>query len=111
MDIQFKLRVEITSYNGWTHPLWNSNDLSGGTVDLSTLSGPPTSSFALRFIFSSSRDAPPHPTSRPRPDSKPADLALIEFLIIILPHLTSSHHHPHVRRHRPHRTPLTSTAQ
>jgi len=21
-------RVEITSYNGWTHPLWNSNDLS-----------------------------------------------------------------------------------
>merc|ERR1712152_130806 len=23
-------RVEVTSYNGWTHPLWNSNDLSGG---------------------------------------------------------------------------------
>merc|ERR1719180_494792 len=22
-------RVEITSYNGWTHPMWNSNDLSG----------------------------------------------------------------------------------
>merc|ERR1719504_255455 len=22
-------RVEVTSYNGWTHPLWNSNDLSG----------------------------------------------------------------------------------
>jgi secreted trypsin-like serine protease len=22
-------RVEITSYNGWTHPSWNSNDLSG----------------------------------------------------------------------------------
>ena len=22
-------RVEITSYNGWTHPDWNSNDLSG----------------------------------------------------------------------------------
>merc|ERR1712152_87038 len=22
-------RVEITSFNGWTHPLWNSNDLSG----------------------------------------------------------------------------------
>merc|ERR1712037_900963 len=22
-------RVEVTSYNGWTHPMWNSNDLSG----------------------------------------------------------------------------------
>merc|ERR1712212_1316104 len=22
-------RVEVTPYNGWTHPLWNSNDLSG----------------------------------------------------------------------------------
>merc|ERR1712212_77730 len=22
-------RVEVTSYNGWTHPNWNSNDLSG----------------------------------------------------------------------------------
>merc|ERR1712212_841156 len=22
-------RVEVTSYNGWTHPLWSSNDLSG----------------------------------------------------------------------------------
>merc|ERR1712172_170236 len=22
-------RVEVTSYNGWTHPTWNSNDLSG----------------------------------------------------------------------------------
>merc|ERR1711936_479276 len=22
-------RAEVTSYNGWTHPLWNSNDLSG----------------------------------------------------------------------------------
>ena len=21
-------RVEISSYNGWTHPNWNSNDLS-----------------------------------------------------------------------------------
>merc|ERR1712013_749436 len=25
-------RVEGTSYNGWTHPLWNSNDLSGDLV-------------------------------------------------------------------------------
>ena len=22
-------RIEVTSYNGWTHPSWNSNDLSG----------------------------------------------------------------------------------
>merc|ERR1719474_2565473 len=22
-------RVEVTSYNGWTHPMWNSQDLSG----------------------------------------------------------------------------------
>merc|ERR1711971_1414476 len=22
-------RVEVTSYEGWTHPMWNSNDLSG----------------------------------------------------------------------------------
>merc|ERR1711956_45390 len=21
--------LEVTSYNGWTHPMWNSNDLSG----------------------------------------------------------------------------------
>merc|ERR1739848_484698 len=51
-------RVEITSYNGWTHPLWNSNDLSGDLALIELPSPLPMNDCISTICLPDSGDSP-----------------------------------------------------
>ena len=51
-------RVEVTSYNGWTHPSWNSNDLSGDLALIELPSPLPMNDCISTICLPDSGDSP-----------------------------------------------------
>merc|ERR1712038_2088526 len=51
-------RVEVTSYNGWTHPSWNSNDLSGDLALIELPSPLPMNACIPTICLPNSGDSP-----------------------------------------------------
>jgi hypothetical protein len=52
-------RVEVTSYNGWTHPQWNTQDLSNDLALIELPSPLPMSDYITTSCLPSAGDVPP----------------------------------------------------
>merc|ERR1712210_329462 len=85
-------RVEVTSYNGWTHPLWNSNDLSGDLALVELPSPLPMNDYISASCLPATGETPwcrrlvarPLVTSGPRSELSPSEHLLDVRLACLL---------------------------